>query len=459
MGFGAPAVSQVAEKVPDLRREMGLGVPAVSQVAEKVPDLRRAGSGGTGSGGTGSGWTENNNIQMINVYTITSGLHDEQAVKSLSDAFLQEVFPEGDYVFKGSRFADFGTGALDLIYVRTGGSEAIFKQLLPEMLARGVERYYLLTSGKSNSLAASLEILSYLRQQGLKGEVLHGSAAYLRRRIQVLATVDKARKALQGARIGVVGQPSDWLIASHADPMAVMDRLGPRLVEIPMEELLLEIEKAPKDSAPADEPMAAAVREAYPGATRIYHALEVLVNRYQLSAFTLRCFDLLTAVGNTGCLALASFNADGLPAACEGDVPALLSMMIAQALTGTTGFQANPARIDAETGKMLFAHCTVPFNMVEHWQYDTHYESGIGVGIHGELPEGPVTVFKVSGKLDRWFAAEGELLYNQYEDNLCRTQVAIQLSREDARYFLTAPVGNHHIILPGHCKELIQELL
>ena len=396
---------------------------------------------------------------MTAVYTITSGLHDEQSVAKLSDQFLQGVFPEGNYEFKGADFSDFGSHELDLIYVRTGGAEGIFKSLLPEMLSKGIERYYLLTSGKSNSLAASLEILSYLRQQGLKGEVLHGSAEYLQERVHTLETVASARKKLQGMRIGVIGQPSDWLIASHADPMAVMDKLGARLVEIPMEELLREIAKAPSEHAPADEPMADNVRRSYPGATQVYHALEKLVARYELGAFTLRCFDLLTAVGNTGCLALASFNADGIPASCEGDVPALLSMMIAQALTGVTGFQANPSRIDVETGQMLFAHCTVPFNMVTDWQYDTHFESGIGVGIHGNLPEGPVTVFKVDGKLSRHFAAEGELLYNQYEDNLCRTQVVLQLRPEDARYFLTDSIGNHHIILPGHCKALLEELL
>ena len=396
---------------------------------------------------------------MAAVYTITSGLHDEQSVGKISDEFLRGVFPDGDFEFKGADFRDFGTHELDLIYVRTGGAEGIFKSLLPEMLARGIERYYLLTSGMSNSLAASLEILSYLRQQGLKGEVLHGSAPYLQQRVSALETVAKARKQLQGTRIGVIGQPSDWLIASQADPMALSDRLGVKLVEVPMQELLNEIAKAPRNHAPEEEQMADKVRQAYPGATQIYHALEVLVKRYELGAFTLRCFDLLTSVGNTGCLALASFNSDGIPAACEGDVPALLSMMIAHALTGCTGFQANPARIDVETGRMLFAHCTVPFNMVTGWQYDTHFESGIGVGIHGNLPEGPVTVFKVSGKLDRHFVAEGELLENQYEDHLCRTQVVLQLRPEDARYFLTNPIGNHHIILPGHCKNLLEELL
>ena len=396
---------------------------------------------------------------MTAIYTITSGLHNEDEVSRLSDEFLSGIFPDGNYDFCGSSFQDFGTHTLDLIYVRTGGAEGIFKSLLPEMLSRGISRYYLLTSGKSNSLAASLEILSYLTQQGLKGEVLHGSPEYLRARIGALETVALARKKLDGARIGVIGEPSDWLISSHADPVSVLDRIGVRLESIPMEELLQGIAVSKADAAPAEVPMADDVRASYPGATQIYHALKSIIGRHSLSALTLRCFDLLTSVQNTGCLALASLNADGFPASCEGDVPALLSMMISEALTGHTGFQANPSRIDVETGEILFAHCTVPFNMVRDWQYDTHFESGIGVGIHGEIPEGPVTVFKVSGKLDRFFAAEGELLYNQYEDNLCRTQVVLKVKPEEARYFLTRPIGNHHIIVPGHCKALFEEFL
>ncbi len=396
---------------------------------------------------------------MTAIYTITSSLHDEAAVSQLSDAFLKGVFPEGGFEFKGSDFSDFGTHTLDLIYVRTGGAEGIFKALLPEMLARGIERYYLLTSGKSNSLAASLEILSYLRQQGLKGEVLHGSDAYVADRIHTLEKVQDARARLKETRIGVIGQPSDWLIASHADPIALLDKLGIRMVEVPMEELLVEIGKAQGEPAPAEQEMAPQVRAAYPGAVQIYNALKVLVEKYRLNAFTLRCFDLLSTVGNTGCLALSCFNSEGVPASCEGDVPALLSMMISNALTGVSGFQANPAQIDVESGRILFAHCTIPFNMVENWQFDTHFESGIGVGIHGIFPEGPVTVFKVSGDLKRHFAAEGELVGNQYEQDLCRTQVNLQLSPEDARYFLQNPIGNHHIIIPGHCKALLEELL
>lgn len=411
---------------------------------------------------------------MISIYTITSGLHDEAAVRSLSDEFLGSIFPDGGYDFKGDCFDDFGEADLNMIYVRTGGAEGIFEELLPKLLETGVSYFTLLTSGTSNSLAASLEILSYLRQKGLRGEVLHGSAEYIRGRISQLEKIAQARIRLYGSTVGVIGQPSDWLISSVYDDGTILQKLGVLVKDIPMEDLLDEFDRQKaREVNPgpamlvqrpffrdADKPFAGPVpevREALPGAIRIYNALKVLVETHDLGALTLRCFDLLGTVHNTGCYALAKLNSEGIPSSCEGDVPALLSMMVAQTLTGCTGFQANPARIDVQTGEMLFAHCTIPFNMVDEFNYDTHFESGIGVGIHGHFPEGPVTVFKLSGTLDRAFIAEGELFRNQYEQNLCRTQVWLRLSPADARYFLTDPIGNHHIIIPGHCGDLLRE--
>lgn len=385
---------------------------------------------------------------MTAIYTITSGLHDEAAVKAVSDEFLAGAFPDGGFEMKGADFSDFGSAPLNLIYVRTGGAEGIFRSLLPGLLEKGVKVFYLLTSGKSNSLAASLEILSYLRQQGLRGEVLHGSDEYLRGRIALLQKVESARRTLSGTRIGVIGQPSDWLISSTWDPAALQSKLGLTLDHIPMDALLdafLQEQGRPV--------------EGLPGAEKIYNAIKTLIADRGLGALTIRCFDLLGTIHNTGCYALARLNSEGIPSSCEGDIPALLSMMIARALTGRTGFQANPARIDTQTGEMLFAHCTIPFDMVDEYNYDTHFESGIGVGIHGHFPEGPVTVFKVSGSLGRAFIAEGELFRNQYEANLCRTQVWLRLSPADARYFLTDPIGNHHIIIPGHHGSLLSEFV
>ncbi len=393
----------------------------------------------------------------IAIYALTSALHDEEAVASVTKAFLGSLGI--DYEWRGDDFSDYGSHALDLIYVRTGGTEGIFLKRAPQVFARAQRPVYLLTSGKSNSLAASMEILSYLRQNGYRGEIIHGQADYVTARIQLLARVGEARRKLDGCRLGIIGEPSDWLISSQADEVAVHEKFGIELVSIPMQELLDEIAALPLEPVP-DEAPTEAIRQAIPGAERIYEALKKLVRRYRLEGFTLRCFDLLTAVKNTGCLALARLNAEGVVAGCEGDVPAMLSMKICQVLTGVTGFQANPSSIDVLTGEMLFAHCTIPFNMVERYELDTHFESGIGVGIRGYMSEGPVTVFKVSGNLSRGFIAEGRLLRNQAKPDLCRTQQIIRL--DDAgrtQYFLTAPIGNHHIIVPGRHRAVLEEML
>ena len=141
-------------------------------------------------------------------------------------------------------------------------------------------------------------------------------------------------------------------------------------------------------------------------------------------------------------------------------MPAMLTMAIAQTLTGMTGFQANPACIDTENGEMVLAHCTIPLNMVERYELTTHFESGIGVGIRGFMKEGAVTVFKVSGDLSRHFIAEGQLVRNEAKPDLCRTQQVIRLDdKSQTAYFLNDPIGNHHIVIPGHHGELLEEFL
>ena len=172
----------------------------------------------------------------ISVYTLTSELHDERSVELLTQEFLASL--DINFDLKGNDYSDFGSQPLCLIYVRTGGTEGIFKKLLPSLLEKSQRPFYLLTSGQSNSLAASMEILSYLQQRNLRGEILHGSKDYVTGRIEALLRVEEARRQLQGARLGIIGKPSDWLISSDADYKAVRERLGIELVDIPMQELL-----------------------------------------------------------------------------------------------------------------------------------------------------------------------------------------------------------------------------
>ena len=237
----------------------------------------------------------------------------------------------------------------------------------------------------------------------------------------------------QRLRLGVVGKPSDWLIASHVNYADVLERMNIELVDIPISEMtcLGEVDPGMK------------------GAEAIYERLKEIVLQNDLQGVTLRCFDLLSTVKNTGCIALSKLNDEGIPAACEGDIPTLLTMMLAKKLTGELCFQVNPARIQPD-GEMLFAHCTLPLGMTEKHEYTTHFESGIGVAIHGDLPTGDYTLIKMSGDMKRMLAEDVELERCQFEPNLCRTQVWIKATPETSHYFMTDPIANHHVLIRGH---------
>lgn len=383
----------------------------------------------------------------IALYTITSSLHTELAEEVLQEPFLQDIIkamPGHELVLRGSDYSDFGGYDRNLVYVRTGGTEGIFKSLCLPGYVR------LLTSGKSNSLAASMEILAYLNKTGRRGEILHGAADYVVSRILAEDPEAEATEAVpaqsvrpmipvnfEGARLGVIGKPSDWLIASDVDYRKASASVGLGLVDIPIAELIDEVNSYNVKDI-----------RSFEGSEAICEALKKMVSRYNLSGLTLRCFDLLDTLHNTGCLALARLNAAGIPASCEGDIPTLITMMLANRLTGVSGFQCNLSRVAG--GELLFAHCTVPLNMVDSFTYATHFESGLGTAIKGELPAGPVTVLKVSPDLESCVAIHGELVRNQYEPGLCRTQVIVKVPEGESAYFLTGPLANHHVIVPGH---------
>ncbi len=404
----------------------------------------------------------------ISVYTLTSPLHNAKSVDSVTHEFLSSLAI--DYTLKGDDFSDYGS-TFSVIYIRTGGTEGLFARLLPLLREKSRHPFYLLTSGKSNSLAASMEILSYLRQHGEEGEIIHGKTPFVSHRLTVLCQAHGVRSALRGMRLGVIGEPSDWLISSHVDDAVVREKTGIDMVHIGMDELTDAIAsvgaetpreghqngKEKEEKREKDEKKGKLETE---GAEAIYKALRIIVERHRLQGFTLRCFDLLTSVRNTGCLALARLNAEGIVSGCEGDVPTLLTMAVVKALTGVSGFQANPARIDPESGEMLLAHCTIPLDMVERYELDTHFESGIGVGIRGYMREGAVTIVKICGDFSRLFVAEGELVRNQSQPDLCRTQQIIRLDdASQTSYFLTHPIGNHHVVVAGRWKEVLEAVV
>lgn len=345
-------------------------------------------------------------------------------------------------------------GDISLVFVATGGTEEQFKRLYDSLSGK----VYLLTHPAYNSLAASLEILAFLQEQGREGEILHGSPERLSRKLYQIEKIQKTKEELKGLRLGVLGI-SDWLIASDVEEERVKERVGIEFIHVPVEELLQEMEVGGYEENPWTQEL---LDKNFPSAEmkkalEIYGALKRLMKKHSLDGLTLRCFDLLEPLQSTACLALAMLNAEGYPAGCEGDQKSLLSMTLAQKLLGTTAFMANPSWLDPETDEVILAHCTLPLDWPQHYELDTHFESGIGVALRATLSPGPITLFKMDS-FRNYVCIEGEILESLDRDDLCRSQMRVFLPW-GPEYFLHRPIANHHIFLRGHHKDFLEAFL
>ncbi|MBP5573780.1 MAG: hypothetical protein J6X40_06400 [Bacteroidales bacterium] len=352
----------------------------------------------------------------------------------------------------------------DAVMIATGGVENLFKRLWSaidvEMLntPSGTKTVTLIADGRNNSLAASLEILTWLEGQGVEAKILHGSNE------AILTALAQQANPLAGVRIGLFGQPSDWLIASGVDREYLRSHYGVETLDIDLQRLVdgiktvsqKEAVKVAQDivkrSVDTLEPSCADMVEA----AKAYLAIKQICLEERLDAMTIRCFDIVKACGTTSCLALALLNDEGIVAGCEGDMQTLMSMLLVKRLCGAEAFMANPSQLTDTT--TLLAHCTIPLKMCDDLTLRSHFESGIGVAIQGTLPLTDYTIFKWGGpKLDRYFVTEARAVASPYSNHFCRTQITLDANLKP--YLLQHSIGNHHVIVRGRHAETIKRFM
>jgi L-fucose isomerase-like protein len=385
---------------------------------------------------------------------LDSGRHDQNQFESDRREFLAPLQKEFDWIV--ARPEEKAEADLQVVFIASGGSEQKFRQTYP-----GLEKpVILLADGKHNSLPAALEISSWVRRQGERAEIVHGNSRLIIARLRELARFQRARRTLSG-RVGVIGEPSDWLIGSTVDRDAVKKLWGTEFTDIDLSEVFAFQAAEAEAAAIAREFICQAealdgVNEAaVMAAARLYPALKDIFVRHRLQAATLRCFNLIERMHTSGCLALAHLNDQGLICGCEGDVPAVFSMLLLHILTGEIPFMANPAAIDSQSSQLVLAHCTVPRRAVSGYRLQTHFETGLGIGLSGDFAAGAVTVFKAGDSdLGSYFVSGAEVIPGRPEPGLCRTQVRLRL-QEAIGYFLQRPLANHHLLVRGdHAKPI-----
>ena len=386
----------------------------------------------------------------------------------LSDDDFQRII--GGYVrsmeqMGGASGSDNDLGKSEPMFylVATGGTEeeilrldAARQQVFPDTPV------LLVAHPSANSLPAALEVLARLRQDGRRGRIFYLEGPDDSRGLKQIAEAAHdlgTFHALRSMRIGLIGDPSDWLVASSPDPAIVQKTWGPRVLPIEMAELTNALESiSPHRIDPAVDSLAVDAEEVLEptravqrDVVRVHLALNELVERHELDALSIRCFDLVLNQRTTGCLALARLNDEHVIAGCEGDLVSTVGMLWAHELLSEVPWMANPARLDTDRNTLWLAHCTVPLSLVTGYSLRSHFESGLGVAIQGRLPKQPATLLRIGGNtMNELWLAEGEITQTGDSEDLCRTQVEIQLTHGHVGDLLRSPLGNHLVMVRGH---------
>ncbi|MFW9963384.1 MAG: hypothetical protein ACFFCX_07465 [Candidatus Sifarchaeia archaeon] len=346
------------------------------------------------------------------------------------------------------------------LFIGTGGTENDVAEFLAKYSL--TPPVIILSYDSRNSLPAAMEIRSYLQHEGIEAKIVHHSLPELVRMVSDWCDFIEILAQIRESTIGIVGQPSSWLIASAIDIDKVKKRWGLTTKQLNLD-TLIESAKSNgntdyinsfKESSISCGPSDEELRKA----GLVAQALNDLVHQHKLNAVSVECFSLLMETSVSGCFALSLLNDQKeSTAGCEGDIPATFTMMLGRMLTGQIGFMSNVTQINREENSAVFAHCTLPITLAERYEITSHFETGLSIGIRGTFKLQPVTIFKVFGEdLSEYWVSEGEIIENLVNETGCRTQIRVKLD-ESVDYFLERSLANHHIVFTGRHAERIRK--
>lgn len=383
----------------------------------------------------------------INLIRLIAPNHAKnQSVKEIGDNLIEDI--NNLLINDDIQLVEGCEGSIiDAVMVESGGSENLFKEISKNLRTP----FILFSTSQNNSLAASLEMQTYASNNNLHHIFGVGDENELSGIISHAAEVINSFEHIRKSKLAVIGGVSPWLIASEVDYLKVKDFFGIEMVDISSEEFASEINK--KELEPY-LPRYEEVLKKYKNEEEVnksyyvYSALKRLVRKYSLDGLTIKCFDLIDEFKTTACLALALLNDEGITAACEGDVPTLITMFIINKTSNKPAFMANISQINLKDQSMILAHCTVPFTMTNKYSLDTHFESGLGIAIKGHLPEEDISIVKIAPNFQQkdLLLLSSKIKENLSLKNYCRTQIRVELKEEDVFYLIHKNFANHVVI-------------
>ena len=320
---------------------------------------------------------------VVKIYVVASHL----SPRSVIDDALKELENLGNFEVHVNKPP--GVSDLILLYPATGGTERMLVGWF-DFLTRVV----VLWRDGWNSLPAALAVEEHLRRLGFPVSLERAGDF-------------RGAQGMEPIRMATLGGVAEWIL----DPQ-------PPHVELPVPD--------PGGGTPKEM------------AERLYRRILKLVREHGIDGIAFNCFKFAIKWGFVPCLTLSLLNGRGVPAACEGDLRALLTLILGRRILGVSGMMGNVSHLAG--GKLILSHCTAPsdWGIVD---YRNHFETGLPVSpvVEGFRGKGVLAAFVG----DRFRIAEVEVLDRLEKDFSCRNQFLLRIPKD------FGPRGNHHVLFRG----------
>lgn len=292
-------------------------------------------------------------------------------------------------------------------------------------------------------------------------------------KITSYAKAGRARRVLQNARLGRVGENPDGFETCLLDADTIKARFGTEIVQLDLQADVFDkvhlLESSATESIASelaqqvsnlDEMDADAVH----GTLGTYKTLKDTAEHAKLQGYAVRCWpEFFTELGCAACGAMSILSNEMIPCSCEADVNGTITQLILQSISGEQAFGTDMVSVDHEKDALVLWHCGLaPLAMADpeaDKRVTIHSNRKLPLLMEFPLKPGLVTFARLSEATGEYRLAIGQGEIIRAPQSFSGTSGLLQFDRPSAvvRDKILCEGLEHHISLTygQHIDELI----
>jgi L-fucose isomerase-like protein len=192
-------------------------------------------------------------------------------------------------------------------------------------------------------------------------------------------------------------------------------------------------------------------------ATQLYVAMQHFVEVHSAHAVSIVCGPWLAEGHPTPCVALMLFQERGIPAACQGDIDALLTMVLFKRVAGLASFMGGAVKVGEYLG---VSHCVLCRNLqgtdagIQPYLISNYHGRKASPTVWTDLPSGmPVTIARFTQNLESLLLTTGTTAPPaddaQGSEGRCRNTLVVQVPDREHVLGAVKGVQNHYVVAYG----------